>query len=745
MVICETTCLYKNRMATNNTTTKANNQNDSDTFDPLIAQWYELINSAHQSTENNLLLQAVSQHQEALLLAQTLSWAEAELFNLRHLIDLLEDLKLTEERNVYLRQGIARSEELEEADTKAWLCYLLAEALWPENKPEAFHWYKTALETAPFPEDWPAISLYFLVLGRHLRDEQEYIAAVALYEKAVEQAAEVGDTAKILSFQLKAARIYSAMNNWEMAIAQLQAAFALPGPSQNPQKGMELWEELGDAFYLTGQQVQAKRAFIQAIQLSRQLEDTDSQISQLYKLGSVFRSIGNPVAAERVVSEGLQLAQQTQDQKNIIQGLMDLSKSNLMLGKRETAVIPLQEALTIIRSLDDRDLELHCLANLASAYHQIGLTTAAAETAISGLELAFENDDTTKVMTFLSILSSIQDLPHALWFTVDEIAQLALERSQQNEYPLALSECLPVLGDLYIERDPQQALTYYQQLANLFLAEDNVSRYITTCGLIASAYQFKGDFEHAIYTLQEGLHLIEKHESSYLLQEIDILLHLAYLYWKSGKLSKSEAYLASITRKVLVDELDVDRAFQISEQQGNLYFAQGHYRLAENAYQAALSLLEKQFYSAVTSQVRFKIRTAGRFLYDRLILASFWQNATDLADRRRRFEHVEAARSRLFLSLLGQTAIRPRQPLPNDLFIQEQELLNQLRLIGQQATAEAVTRHLKEQHDIWHNLQQLWREMELSAGEYVALRRGRPLAWPELQSHLQLPQEDETA
>jgi len=416
-----------------------------------------------------------------------------------------------------------------------------------------------------------------------------------------------------------------------------------------------------------------------------------------------------------------------------------------MLGNWETAVTPLKEALSIVRSIDDWDLELYCLANLASAYHQIGLTTAAAETAVSGLELAFENDDTTKVVTFLSILSSIQDLPHALWFTVDEIAQLALERSQQNEYPLALSECLPVLGDLYIERDPQQALTYYQQLANLFLAEDNVSRYITTCGLIASAYQLKGDFEHAIYTLQEGLHLIEKYESSYLLQEIDILLHLAYLYWKSGELSKSEASLASITRKVLVDELDVDRAFQISEQKGDLYFAQGHYHLAENAYQAALSLLEKQFYSAVTSQVRFKIRTAGRFLYDRLILASFWQNATDLADRQRTFEHVEAARSRLFLSQLGQTDIRPPQQLHNTLFIKEQELLTQLRLLGQPTTANAVTQHLKHQHDIWHNLQQLWNEIDLSDSEYVALRQGRPLAWPELQSYLQLPQKDETA
>ncbi|MCA9874626.1 MAG: tetratricopeptide repeat protein [Anaerolineales bacterium] len=732
-------------MTNNSTTSKTDDHNELDDFEILVAQWHDLASLARQSVESNLLLQAVSQHQEALLLAQNLSWTEAELFNLRHLIDILEDLGRTEERNEYLRQGIARATELEEANTKAWLCYQLAEALWPEDKSEAFHWYETALETVPFPKDWSAITLYYLTLGRHLRDEQRHTEAATLYEKASKQATKVRDIAEILSFRLKGARAYLAVNNWEMAIEQLQLALALPDISGYPEKAAEILEELGDAYYLSGQQMQAKSIFEQAVKLSRQLSDVNFQINQLLKLGRTYRAVGEPTLAEMVISEALRMARQQQDLKRVVEALGDLSNTKLMLGEQETAVIFLQEALSIVRSLGDCDLELHCLANLASAYHQIGLTTAAVETAVSGLELAFENDDTTKVVTFLSILSSIQDLPHALWSTVDEMAQLALERSQQNEYPLALSECLPVLGDLYIERDPQQALAYYQQLANLFQAQDNISRYITICGLIASAYQYLDDLERAIHTLQEAIDQIEKHESSYLVQEIDILLHLAYLYWRLGDLSQCETCLKSITKKASIDKLDVDRAFFISELHGDLYFSQGNYQLAENAYQAASNLLEQQFYSTVTPQVRLKTRTAGRFLYRRLILASFWQTSKDSANQRRTFEYVEAARSRLFLSQLGQTTIRPPQQLPNDLFVQERELLTQLRLLGQQATAEGGTRYLKEQHDLWHNLRQLWREIELSAGEYVALRRGQPLACPELQSHLQLPQEDETA
>lgn len=730
-------------MTTNDRKPEANNQNNHDDSDALVARWHEMTNSACDLAENDMITQAVYQHQQALVLARELSWIEAELFNLHHLINLSKDLGHRKERDEYLREGIVKADELEEADTKAWLCYQLAETLWPEDKSQAFHWYKTALETTPFPDDWSSITLYCLTLGLHLRDEQRHTEAAALYEKAGEQAAKVRDIVEILSFRLKAAEAYLAVNNWEMAIEQLQLTLALPGIREYPEKAAELWEELGDAYYLSGQQMQAKSIFEQAVELSRQLGNDNSQINQLLKLGRTYRAVGDPTAAEMVISKVLRMARQQQDLKRIVEALQDLSKTKLMLGEQETAVIPLQEALFIVRSLDDFDLELDCLANLASVYQQIGLTMAAAETAVSGLELAFQGNKVTNILAFLSILSSIQDLPHALWSTVDEIAKLALERSQHSEYPLALSECLSVLGGLYIERDPQQALAYYQQLANLFQAQDNVSRYITICGLIASAYQYLDDFERAIHTLQEGLHHIEKYGNSYLVQEIDILLHLAYLYWGLGNLSRSETCLKSITQKVSIDKLDLDRAFQIIEQQGDLYFAQGNYSLAENAYQAALNLLEQQFYRAVTPNVRLKVRAAGRFLYPRLILASVWQFSKVAAERWRTFEHVEAARSRLFLSQLGQTTIRPPQQIPNYLFVQEQELLTQFRQIGQQAIAEAGARHLEEQRDLWHKLQQLWREMELLAGEYVALRRGQPFAWPQLQACLHLRLEDE--
>ncbi len=730
-------------MGTGNSITGTDNQDGQDEIDALVASWHDLVNSADELVENGMLDQAVYQHQQALTLARNLFWPEAELFNLRKLIDLLQDLGQSDESTHYLRQGIAKADELEDADTKAWLCYQLAEILWPEDKPEAFHWYQAALDAAPFPEDWSAITLYYMTLGLHLHDEQQYTEAAVLYQEAAERAAKAADTAEILSFRLNAAWAYSATNNWDMAIEQLQTALALPDISVYPEKAAEISEELGDTYYLSGQQMQAKSIFEQAVELSRQLRDVNSQINQLLKLGSAYQAVGDPAAAERVISEALRLARQQQDLKRVVKALRDLSKTKLMLGEQETAVIPLQEASAITRDLDDRDLELDCLTDLASVYKDIGLTTAATETAVAGLEYAFEYDNTTAVLRFLSILSGINDLPASFWTTIDKLAALALDRSRQSDYPLALSECLPVLGNLYIEQDPQKTLKYYQELADLFQAEGSISRYVTTCGLIASAYQYMDDWDQAINALQEGLRQIRKQKSSYLTKELSFLLNLAYLYWKSGDLSKSEKYLASITQKTSLDELDIDLAFQITEQQGDLYFAQSNYRLAENAYQAALNLLERQFYSAVTPNVRLKIRAAGRFLYGRLVLASLRQINTPSANRRQTFLHVETARSRLFLSQLGQTPMRSPHQIPNYLLMQEQDMLAKLHLLAQQSSDESANLRLKERIYLWRNLQQLWQEMAnygVEAEDFVSQRRGSAITYHELQACLSTAQ-----
>jgi len=359
--------------------------------------------------------------------------------------------------------------------------------------------------------------------------------------------------------------------------------------------------------------------------------------------------------------------------------------------------------------------------------------------AVAGLQLAFESEKATATISFLALLSRIEGMLDTYWLKIDELAKLALDRSRESEYPLALSECLPVLGDLYIERDPQQSLIYYQELADLFQAEGNISRCITTTGLIASAYHHMDDFDQAIHILQEGMDQINRQESTYLLQHLDFLLHLAYLHYKTGRFSESEKCLALITQKVSLEKLDIDRAFQIAEQQGDTYFAQNAYQMAEDAYRNALTLLEKQFYGAVTPPVRLKILTTGRFMYGRVVLTSLRQTGNNAANRLRAFHYVETARSRLFLSQLGQTQVRSPEQIPKHLIIQEQELIRVLQMLFPQTSSETEAASLQKQAEVWNKLQSVWQRMEIygsEAQDYVSQRRGRVIVFHELQACL---------
>ena len=171
----------------------------------------------------------------------------------------------------------------------------------------------------------------------------------------------------MLSFLLKAARTYLQQNKWDMAIMQLQAALTLPEFTDFPQKAVEILEELGDAYYLSGLHTQAIPVFRQSLDLSRQLGDVDLQFQQFWRLASVCRAVGNPLEAGEASSEALQLARHHQMPGKTIAALRDLSKAKLMLGEQETAVILLQEAVAITADISDKDLELDCLADLVGA------------------------------------------------------------------------------------------------------------------------------------------------------------------------------------------------------------------------------------------------------------------------------------------------------------------------------------------------------------------------------------------
>ena len=97
---------------------------------------------------------------------------------------------------------------------------------------------------------------------------------------------------------------------------------------------------------------------------------------------------------------------------------------------------------------------------------------------------------------------------------------------------------------------------------------------------------------------------------------------------------------------------------------------------------------------------------------------------------------AERERAREFLRNLRLTAITPSPHMPDDLSSREAQLLMRLRqeaaalAVADDGDALAIVRaYQAAEHDLWA----VWVEMERFDREYVALRRGEPVSWGEIQ------------
>ena len=119
-------------------------------------------------------------------------------------------------------------------------------------------------------------------------------------------------------------------------------------------------------------------------------------------------------------------------------------------------------------------------------------------------------------------------------------------------------------------------------------------------------------------------------------------------------------------------------------------------------------------------------------VYDRLVV----MYSSVYRDPRQALMWAERARGREFLRRLRLTAITPSLHTPDDLCGREARLLTRLR---QEAAALAdadggdALAIVRAYRAAERDLRAVWVEMERFDREYVALRRGEPVSWGEIQ------------
>lgn len=242
---------------------------------------------------------------------------------------------------------------------------------------------------------------------------------------------------------------------------------------------------------------------------------------------------------------------------------------------------------------------------------------------------------------------------------------------------------------------------------------------------LALAQERAGQGETARETLLYSLKLLRHANAS---NEIQVLNNLGLIERDLGNLDGAIKYYETIL-EILEDIDEPFERVRALTTLGLMYKDQNKLTKAIAYVQDALTLLEDDTVAALCEQREQGCRDtvlSALALLNHLKQALMW---------------AEQSKSREFLRRLRLSDVTRPHGVPQALIDREMQLIIQLRQTAAKLQAADEPNRLnilRNYEALEKNLHQLWDEIEPLAPEYVALRKGKPVSWKELQECLEV-------
>lgn len=162
-----------------------------------------------------------------------------------------------------------------------------------------------------------------------------------------------------------------AMGEIPTAISRFEQAAQIFQELAKPEQVAWVWNNLGSAWGALGRWEEALVWYRRAIAKQRHLDD--SVRCTIYRnIGVAYRLIGDVVQARNFLMQALQLAQSTNNVSGKQSTLDALGALESTCGEYSAAIICFQEALALAQSLGYRHKQALLLYHVANLYHRIG-------------------------------------------------------------------------------------------------------------------------------------------------------------------------------------------------------------------------------------------------------------------------------------------------------------------------------------------------------------------------------------
>ncbi len=435
-----------------------------------------------------------------------------------------------------------------------------------------------AQEQAPNPRKAEADNLFNL--GVQQKHNQDYEAAIATFNQALEIYREIGDVIEgemrqaVLTGEGKTlsqlGQIYDSIRDFPQATDYHLQSLNIAQKNEDTLLEAASLSNLGMSYSNLGDYSQAIDYFEQSIPLVRQLGNRAGEGWILGRLANAYNSAGNYTEAIRNYQLALTIAQENKNLLEQGQSLVGLGNAYKSIEDYAQAIEYFKQSLVVTKELKNKYGESFILSSLAGAYNSLGNHEQAIIHSQQGLKFAKLSENTFAEADSLQQLANAYYAQRKLTTAIDYFQQ-ALSVARQNGNRTQEAGILGSIGNSYFYlEDLEQAAKYLEQSLGAAREIKNRIQEAFALSSLAVIYESVGDDEQLISYLHEGLTISQELGNTNL--EGHILHNLGTAYYRSGNPSQSEKFYrqAMVLRESVRSKLGSNDSLKVSIADSNI-------------------------------------------------------------------------------------------------------------------------------------------------------------------------------
>jgi tetratricopeptide (TPR) repeat protein len=339
-------------------------------------------------------------------------------------------------------------------------------------------------QISPAANPSPSTQQLLATAKQHYR-RAEFKQAIALYQQALTQAQQAGDSEALL-------RSRSVSQRSADRASQIEALL-----------------QLGDIDLWVSNIPQAEAKFQQALKLSREVKDRTHEGFSLALLSTVYRNRQEYIKATDLLKESLAIAQQTKDQKLETRSRFFTGTVLYLQKQYPQALETLQQALKLAQADDNQDEMAHIYDYMASTYRELKDFKQAEATIQQQQKLSRDTGYRLAEYDGLNTIAQLK-LQQKQSDLVLQTYQKQLVIAQSADNPWFQKATLVNLGFVYVNQNQlPQGLEYLQKALAVAqtIDDDSVAGIQNRIGI---AYYKAKQYPQALESYQQAIVLYQK-------------------------------------------------------------------------------------------------------------------------------------------------------------------------------------------------------------------------------------------